>query len=151
MGIDISEGMVARARNREVYDEARAVNIHDGLGQVVPKGSMDVVICTGAMELLDHSFVLDEFATVLAPKGRLWVSMQWEGAIDEEGKPMSNPTRHQNVFGTTREKAGLELATAGFRIVSIEECPSAYRTPSPTGDGELLPVPYLFIEAEKTT
>ena len=154
IGIDISPGMITRANDRGTYDEAYAVNVHDGLKELIGDASVDLVICTGAMELLDHSMVLSEFARVLKSGGQLWTSMQWEGAVDEEGDPLPNPTAHQNVCGITCQDALSELDAAGFSVNgahddSITECKCAFRTPSPLGDGTFLPVPYLFIAATR--
>ena len=151
IGIDISKGMIARAKDRKIYDSAHAIDIHDGLSTLIGDHKVDLVICTGAMELLDRAKVLSEFARILKPGGHLWMSLQWDGCLDENGIPLPNPTGHQNIFGVKRHEAMQELDSAGFVIGKgcVEECSCAFRTPSPAGDGSFLPVPYLFIVAKR--
>jgi len=147
IGSDISHGMLAQARQRRVYDRLLEADANRGLGLCC--ASVDLVICMGAMELLDHASVLREFARILRPHGELWASFQWEGAIDENGHAISNPTEHQNVRGVTLPELKAELAAAGFDVETarIERSACAFYTPSPKQDGSLLPVPYLYVTA----
>lgn len=104
----------------------------------------DVVICTGAMELLDHQTVLVQISKMTRPGGELWVSFQLD--VGEE-----SPTQHQNVQGVTRNRAIGALREAGFHERSVEACSDAFYTPSPARDGSLLAVPYLFVVATKVS
>ena len=93
-------------------------------------------------ELLDHRKVLGEFARILKPGGRLWVTFL-------EGNALAHPTAHQNVAGVTIEDLKAELAAAGFDVgaATIEKTTCAFLTPSPSQDGSVLPVPYLYVSA----
>lgn len=150
-GTDISPGMCEQAQARGCYDHVFVADVNiDGLANIAT-GSMDLVVCTGAMELLDHVRVLGEFARVLHPGGSLWVSFQWEGVQDEAtAEELPCPTVHQNVRGVRVEDALYKLAEAGFSVCKdhgIEKCREAFHTPSPAQDGSLLPVPYIFFVA----
>lgn len=145
IGTDISPGMIDQARSRRVYEELIVANANEGLA-CVASGSVDLVVCMGAMELLDHSLVLSEFARVLKPRGQLWASFQWE-RLDEAGRVQPSATKHQNVKGVTQSELVAELETAGFHgsMEAMEESSCAFLTPSPAQDGALLPVPYLYV------
>jgi len=148
IGTDISKGMLAQARERRVYEQVMVSNANEGLG-FIEDASANLVVCMGAMELLDHGTVLVEFARMLKPSGRLWASFQWEGATDESGGAIPNPTEHQNVTGVTLRQLKGELEAAGFDLstATIERCGAAFFTPAPKMDGSLLPVPYLYVDA----
>merc|ERR1712037_429480 len=136
IGTDISTGMLSQARERRMYEQLVAANANEGL--TVESSSIDLVICVGAMELLDHRTVLSEFARILRPSGQLWASFQWEDAVDESGSAVPSPTEHQHIA---------ELEAAGFdtNAGAIEKSGCAFYTPSPKQDGSLLPVPYLYV------
>jgi len=146
-GTDLSAGMLARSSERRVYDHLFVANANEGLTSV-PRASLDLVLCVGAMEILDHAAVLPEFARILKPGGRLWATFQWEGAVNETGAAIPSPTAHQNVSGVTIEQLTAELEAAGFDAegASIEKTPCAFYTPSPRQDGSVLPVPYLYVQ-----
>ncbi len=146
-GIDISSGMIHQARSREgVYDTTIVANVDEGLPPFLgTDSSFDVVLCTGAMELLNHRRVLAEFARVLKPDGMLWISFQ---ALSQSGY---NPTAHQNIKGISQEELLAKLFEANFELSAdlyetpLELCEAAFETPSPAQDGTLLPVPYWFV------
>jgi len=146
IGSDISHGMLTQARQRRVYDRLLEADANRGLG--LRSASVDLVVCMGAMELLDHG-VLREFARILRPRGELWASFQWEGGVGEDGQAIPNPTEHQNVCGVTLPQLTNELQAAGFDVSTarIERSACAFYTPSPKQDGSLLPVPYLYVTA----
>uniref|UniRef100_A0A7S2IGZ9 N-acetyltransferase domain-containing protein n=1 Tax=Haptolina brevifila TaxID=156173 RepID=A0A7S2IGZ9_9EUKA len=148
IGTDISPGMLSQARERRVYQHLTVANANEGLGFVEDR-SVDLLVCMGAMELLNHGIVLAEFARMLKPTGRIWVSFQWEGATDEAGSIIQNPTEHQNVKGITLPQLTQELEATGFDMSTaiIEKSQAAFFTPSPKMDGSLLPVPYLYVAA----
>eukprot|EP00326_Haptolina_ericina_P026254 CAMPEP_0181178306 /NCGR_PEP_ID=MMETSP1096-20121128/5654_1 /TAXON_ID=156174 ORGANISM="Chrysochromulina ericina, Strain CCMP281" /NCGR_SAMPLE_ID=MMETSP1096 /ASSEMBLY_ACC=CAM_ASM_000453 /LENGTH=694 /DNA_ID=CAMNT_0023266575 /DNA_START=24 /DNA_END=2108 /DNA_ORIENTATION=- len=145
LATDISPGMLSHARERRVFDSLFVANANEGLA--LADGSIDLIVCFGAMELLDHRVVLAEFARVLKPGGTLWASFQWEGATDADGAAMANPTEHQNVHGVTLLQLTAELEAAGFdaQRTTIDKSACAFYTPSPQQDGSLLPVPYLYV------
>jgi len=147
LGTDISPGMLSLARERRVYDRLFVANANEGLA--LDESSIDLVVCVGAMELLEHRPVLAEFARILRPPGQLWASFQWEDAIDEDGVPVPSPTAHQNVVGVTLPQLMAELEEAGFdaKAATIEKSACAFYTPSPKQDGSLLAVPYLYVTA----
>ena len=146
-GTDISPGMLERAHERQVYNYLFVANANEGLA--IATSSVDLVICVGAMELLDHSKALAQFARILKPGGRMWVTFQWEKANDEEGHALLHPTAHQNVSGVTVQQLMAELKTAGFDTQGavVERASCAFFTPSPKQDGSVLPVPYLYVSA----
>uniref|UniRef100_A0A7S3DY70 N-acetyltransferase domain-containing protein n=1 Tax=Entomoneis paludosa TaxID=265537 RepID=A0A7S3DY70_9STRA len=164
VGTDISPGMVDRVLYRGCYDKAFVLNANRGAGgldssssddeehkydhhdqQEVMSGRFDTLLCTGAMELLDHEIVLRLFNDFLREGGELWVSFQH----DESPESRSGPTEHQNVRGIPRAEAISKLQEAGFRVDTIELCEDTFYTPSPDLNGKLLPVPYLFIVGTK--
>ncbi|CAB9503892.1 acetyltransferase [Seminavis robusta] len=147
VGTDISQGMVQRVMERGCYDHAYVANANESLAcsDDGRDGVLyDAVICTGAMELLDQCKVLADLARMTKPCGEVWVSFQQY--------TLENPTEHQNVRGTSEADALNLLKQAGFDdIVSMERCRDAFYTPSPSQDGSLLPVPYLFLVARKSS
>ena len=58
-----------------------------------------------------------------------------------------NPTEHQNIEGITEELMETYLKKAGFKVIEVEKCEEAFKTPIPESEGKLLPVPYLFCRA----
>jgi len=148
IGTDISQGMLQHARERRVFDRVFTANASEGLAEVADS-SVDLVICMGAMELLDHAMALGAFARVLRPGGRLWASFQWEDAVDETGGKVASATAHQNIVGVTLAQLTAELRAAGFDAASatVEKSACAFYTPSPKQDGSVLPVPYLYVSA----
>jgi len=142
-GTDISPGMVERSRQRGAYDELRVDNANEGHLSFA-SNSMDLILCMGAMELLDHKAVLDSFRRILKTGAQLWVSFQLE---DEHHASEQHPTAHQNVFGITRDEITGRLTASGFLVEDMEQCDDAFYTPSPEKDGSLLPVPYIFVSA----
>lgn len=135
--------MLEQARRRRVYDRLFVADANHGLG--LAAASADLVVCVGAMELLDHAKALGEFARVLKPGGRLWATFQWEA--EKGSTQLVHPTAHQNVLGVTLPQLMRELHDAGFDADAavIEESPCAFFTPSPKQDGSVLPVPYLYV------
>lgn len=137
-GVDISEGMLVKARARGCYDALLRANVNETLP--VPDRSADVAICTGALELLDINAVLRECERVVRPGGQLWLSFQHDDGMTP------NPTAHQHVFGVTEADAVRALEARGFRVLEAKVCACAFVTPSP--DGAMQAVPYLFVRAE---
>lgn len=140
VGLDISPGMIARVLHRGCYDDVIVANANGTFSFDAP---FDVVICTGAMELLNHRATLIEISKVTRTGGQLWVSFQAESI-----GPL-NPTEHQGVQGVSEQTVTETLVKAGFEIVVIERCPDAFYTPSPDQNGDLLAVPYFFVVARK--
>jgi len=134
-GVDVSSGMVDEARGRSCYDALWTEDVREGVS--VDSGAADVVLCTGAMELLNPRASLNDFHRMLAPRGQLWVSFQTEQA--------QASTAHQHVTGMARAAIERLVLDSGFEIKSAVECPAAFYTPSPAQDGSLMPVPYLFM------
>jgi len=150
VGTDISSGMIKRAQERGCYNRTYVANANKDLSSLQCGESgpelYDVVICTGAMELLNQARVLTQLAKVTRQGGEIWVSFQHKTTSD----PTKNPTRHQNVQGIALDEAIGLLHQAGFdNVLSVETCTDAFYTPSPAQDGTLCPVPYLFITARK--
>jgi predicted TPR repeat methyltransferase len=137
-GIDLSPGMLAKARARGCYDALIEANVNEPLP--LADECADVVICTGALELLDVDAVLRECHRVVRAGGALWASFQH----DDGTSP--NPTAHQNVVGLTEGEIVRRLEKWHFRISATENCRDAFVTPSESGI--LQPVPYLFVRAE---
>ena len=146
-GTDISPAMVQRAKERGACDDMFVCNMNDGLSQI-EDGSYHTVICTGALELMDHGKALPEFCRVLSEGGMLWASFQLDDSSLTGGL---SPTEHQNVKGISREEAICRLESSGFRVIEdrSEVCLDAFYTPSSKQDGSMLPVPYFFVVAEK--
>lgn len=72
-GIDISEGMLRRARGRAT-GRGDAVNLHVGDAELLPfvADSFDTVIATLALcSIPDHEMAVEQMARVLRPGGRL--------------------------------------------------------------------------------
>lgn len=148
-GTDISEGMVKQARQRGAHNLLFVANANEGLREI-ESSSIDLVLCTGALELLDHEAVLSAFSRILRVGGQAWLSFQLEeDAMDGSEMSERHPTAHQNVRGLTRNEIEDKLAAVRLVIDEAECCEEAFYTPSPDQDGSLLPVPYLFLTVQK--
>ena len=145
VGVDISPTMIEYARKRQVYQETHVIDVNKGLP--FSDGQFDLVICTGALELLDQDVVLAHFSRVLGKEGRLWASFQAENPEWYKDGTI-HPTAHQNVYGITYDKMLEKLSSAGFDVVEYQLNRNAFCTPSPSKDGSLLPVPYHFVHAK---
>ena len=138
-GIDLSAGMLAKAAARDCYDSLLQANVNERLP--IPDEQVDVVVCTGAMELLDIGHVLRECHRVLRPGGTLWVSFQYHDGVSP------NPTAHQEIVGLTSEEIRDQLERSLFQVLEEETCPTAFLTPA--ANGSLNAVPYHFVRAER--
>ena len=145
--LDISPGMVQRAMQRKSCDHVEVCDVNCGL-PILGNSSFHVVICTGALELLNHAVVLPEIYRVLAPGGMLWASFQ---VCHDATSTSPSPTAHQNVTGISTDEARQRLESCGFEIQmdNCELCVDAFLTPSSSQDGSMLPVPYYFVVALK--
>ena len=94
------------------------------------------------MELLNIPKVLKYCFNVLKQNGIFLLSFQWDNG--------TNSTEHQNIKGIKENEAKELLEKNGFKINNIEKCQNAFYTPKPNSEiCELIPVPYLFINAYK--
>jgi predicted TPR repeat methyltransferase len=141
-GCDISPKMLEKAAARDCFDDLFVADANHGLA--VFDSSIDVILLTGATEILDVPAVIGHCAAALKAGGQLWVSFQWDNG--------TNPTGHQNVSGMKQDEAVDVLGKSGFSVVDIQQCKDAFVTPKPSETGEvvLVPVPYLFVRALKT-
>lgn len=146
VGTDISKGMLVQANRRYVYDTTFLGNANLGYNDYLPDENFDLIICMGAMELLDYKVVLSEIARLLKKGGKVWLSFQWENSI--LWNDSQHPTSHQNVYGLSIEECKASVENVGLKIISIDECCDAFYTPSHEMDGTMNPVPYLFVVAE---
>ena len=147
IGTDISIGMLTQANKRCVYDKIFECNANLGFNEDLPDSEyFDLIICMGAMELLNQEVILKEIARLLKKEGRAWLSFQWEDS--NLWKDTQHPTYHQNVFGISIDDCKCSLENAGMKVISIDKCCNAFYTPSPKMDGTTNPVPYLFVEAK---
>ena len=168
VGTDISAGMIERTMERGCYDQAFVANANQPFLVDTPSLKanddddklFDVVICTGAMELLNQRQVLQNAASVLKGNpheessvaqqgGQLWVSFQLVDSCSSDPSNGNSSTAHQNVHGIAEQEAMKLLDETGFDVMTKEVVPDAFYTPSPMQDGSLLPVPYLFVLAQK--
>lgn len=149
VGTDISEGMIKQARQRGAHNMLFVANANEGLPEIL-SSSIDLVLCTGALELLDHEAVLSAFSRILRVGGQAWISFQLEkDPVAAAEISERHPTAHQNVRGLTRNEIEEKLAAARLVTDEAECCEEAFYTPSPDQDGSLLPVPYLFLTVQK--
>lgn len=73
IGVDISSGMLAQARNRGRHRSRLRFTAVDGPQLDLPDDHIDVVICFLSFRYLDWDPVMAEIRRVLAPGGQLWV------------------------------------------------------------------------------
>ncbi|KAH3759238.1 GNAT family N-acetyltransferase [Pelomyxa schiedti] len=140
VGSDISKGMLNKAALRCCYDELYIADSQTTL--CVPDSTVDVVVCSGSIELLDVASVLRVCHRALRPRAELWVSFQWHEETFQE-----NPTEHQSITGLSREQIIHHLTNAGFNTLETLECPKAFVTPKPqpsTTAVRLCDIPYIF-------
>lgn len=142
IGCDISKEMLKKATERGCYDDLFIQDVNEGLKCF--EDSLDVIIITGSMELLDSQVVLENCHKCLKGKGEIWISFLW----NKDGK---NATEHQKAIAFTENEVIELVNKKGFFIIGkIEKCDKAYLVPTPTeGDSILVPVPYLFLRIKK--
>ncbi|TGB35827.1 methyltransferase domain-containing protein [Mycolicibacterium peregrinum] len=73
IGVDISSGMLAQARNRGRHRSRLRFTAVNGPQLDLPDDHVDVVICFLSFRYLDWDPVMAEIRRVLAPGGQLWV------------------------------------------------------------------------------
>jgi ubiquinone/menaquinone biosynthesis C-methylase UbiE len=73
VGVDASPGMIARARARQAHHPNLRFAATDGPRLPLPDQSVDLVISLLSFRYLDWDPIMQEFARVLAPGGRLLV------------------------------------------------------------------------------
>ncbi|OWL98506.1 hypothetical protein B7435_24795 [Mycolicibacterium peregrinum] len=73
IGVDISSGMLAQARNRGRHRSRLRFTPVNGPQLDLPDDHVDVVICFLSFRYLDWDPVMAEIRRVLAPGGQLWV------------------------------------------------------------------------------
>jgi ubiquinone/menaquinone biosynthesis C-methylase UbiE len=140
IGCDISEGMLNKAYHKGIYNDLFIQNMNEEL--LLYDNYFDMVINLGSMELLNVPFVLKSTYRILKNNGIFFVSFQWDNG--------TNSTEHQNIKGIKENEAKELLEKNGFKINNIEKCQNAFYTPKPNSEiCELIPVPYLFINAYK--
>lgn len=90
IGVDMTPGMLERARGSAARRGLRNVRFHDGLAEAlpVPDAWADVVISNGVLNLFpDKLGALQEMARVLKPGGRLQIGdILVQKAVSEKGK-----------------------------------------------------------------
>lgn len=145
IGTDISIGMIEQAKTRRIYNDTLVCDANAGFIDYLPDANFDLIICTGALELLNHDIVIPEIKRLLLPGGKAWLSFQWEYP---KISVFEHPTAHQNVYGITIEECYNVLEKAGLVVINIDKCHDAFYTPSGKMTGNMNPVPYLFVEAE---
>ncbi|KAH0789145.1 GNAT family N-acetyltransferase [Histomonas meleagridis] len=140
IGCDISEKMLEKALIRNCYNDLFVQDVDKGIN--VFEDSIDIIIITGALELLNIENVIKCCKKILKNNGKLWASFQWDN-----GK--ISPTQHQGTVCLTEDKTKEVLENNGFVVLSMEKCENAFLTPNMSNDGvKLVPVPYLFVCAE---
>lgn len=139
-GADVSPAMIEAAQHRGCYDYLSVANMNEGVQY--PSLVADVIICVGAMELLDMEIALATFSRLLKHDGMLWISFQ----ARQDGL---TSTAHQNVQGIDKDTMERELKRHGIDIESIDFHSDAFYTPSPELNGKLLPVPYFYVCGRK--
>ena len=147
IGTDISIGMLTQAERRCVYNNTFECNANLGYNDNLPESEyFDLIICMGAMELLDQEVILTEIARLLKKEGKVWLSFQWEEP--NLWKDTQHPTAHQNVYGVSIDECKTSLENVGLTAISVDKCCDAFHTPSHKMDGTTNPVPYLFVVAK---
>ncbi|KAJ3122625.1 hypothetical protein HK098_002711 [Nowakowskiella sp. JEL0407] len=124
-GCDISPNMLEKAADRDCYNELFVDDVNERISAT--RSSLDLIVCTGAMELLNIPKVLLLSYQALKPSAELWVSFQWN-----DGE--NNPTAHQNIIGLKESEANEALLDAGFEVLSLKKCDNAFVTPQPGGE-----------------
>ncbi|MEO5336951.1 MAG: methyltransferase domain-containing protein, partial [Magnetospirillum sp. WYHS-4] len=131
-GIDVSAGMVAKARERGIYD---ALAVADMLAALGAAARWDLILAVDALVYVgDLGPVLAAVAQALRPHGR------FAGTVEESAGPdlELKPTRR---FGHARGHVERTVAAAGLRLACLES--ASYR------EEKLVPVPSLIFVAVK--
>ena len=111
-GIDVSAGMLDKARARGIYDQLICADICQALRSI--DRSFSVVTCSSALyHWADLSLFFDAVASVLLPNGHLIFSV--DPASDEMDIGQSAPSEYAH----SRSYIRRVTASAGFREISI--------------------------------
>jgi len=131
VGLDLNAGMLSRARGYE--EKAGAVDWCEGSAAAMPfaASSFDAVLCQHGLQFMpDKAAVLSEMHRVLAPDGRLLISVwrsiehcPWQAAIADAiersiGSEPAAQVRSAFTFGDADQLRDT-IATAGFSDVEI--------------------------------
>jgi ubiquinone/menaquinone biosynthesis C-methylase UbiE len=136
VGIDLSEGMVARTREAAAaagLDWVRA-EVGDGASLDFEDGSFDAVLCAFSLGAIPDG-ALDEMRRVLRPTGTIgaavWESLvdrqwHWEGELMQEFAGEAPPELLETVGRLSARfsdgaKLGAALEAAGFREVEVTQ------------------------------
>jgi ubiquinone/menaquinone biosynthesis C-methylase UbiE len=148
VGVDLSEGMVARAREAAAAEGLGWVRteVMDGASLAFEDGSFDAVLCAFALAAIpDAERALAEMRRVLRPTGSigvaLWANLvddvwQWEGELMGELAGQAPPELLETVgrqSGRFPDAAslGAALENAGFRDVRVVQQALDRTYPSP--------------------
>jgi predicted TPR repeat methyltransferase len=138
---DISPRMLENAIATGFYDSLSFVHDLDNPLPSKFKSCFNLVVCTGATEMLkDPGQLLKNVSEALTPAGQFWVTFQDSTAVDAEKE---HPTAHQGMKVYSLEQIRQFAALAGLKEISPPTITkAAYYLPSAKGDGRLRPVPF---------
>ena len=135
IGIDLSPGMIEKARARGLYAELNATDMLAGLCTKA-EASMDLILSADAMVYVADLFpVLKEASRVLASGGLLAFTLERH---DGDGFVMGEGRRYTHSASYVR--AAIEAA--GLLVIGLEQQPTRYE--------KGVPVPSLVVVAEKS-
>ena len=121
-GVDLSPGMLAAARKKDVYRELETANLNERIEK--PDGSYDVVVCVGTLTK-GHvgPKVLEEFARLIAKAGLIVATVHdevWEsGGYKDEVERLQKVGAVQIV--STDEFGILQEATTGGKMLVLKK------------------------------
>jgi predicted TPR repeat methyltransferase len=115
IGVDLSEGMVGRARRRNLYDELLVAELQDYLTRTT--AGFDLILCTDTLVYFGNlAQIMQSFAAALKPAGLLAFTLE---ELQAEGtEPL-----HLNAHGRYSHRAGYvaaEVEAAGLELVSMQ-------------------------------
>ena len=135
IGIDLSQGMIEKARATGLYAQLKVTDMLDGLRKT-PASGVDLVLSADAMVYVADLFpVLKEASRVLAPGGLLAFTLERH---DGDGFIMGEGRRYAH--GTSYVRVSIEAA--GLVVLQLER----HSTRCEKG----VPVPSLVVIAEKS-
>ncbi len=121
IGVDLSEKMLALARQRALYDDLYLAEIHEWL-QNAESASVDIVVAADVfiyIGLLDRAF--DEIARVYLPRPGGWFAFSIEEQTQERDYVLRQSGRYAQSDGYIRTLAGRRFDVTVSRAIDLRK------------------------------
>lgn len=128
VGVDVSQGMVAKTKERGFYEAAYQFDLADGLPESIAGNSYDLIVALGFLEFLTHPVsLLSEMRNVLQPGGRIWCSLE-KTEVESRESGVIRPELGFAMHHYSESEAEKVIRDSGLRLIEIMEVGAYVRT-----------------------